>query len=107
MNFRTVVRGIANMVDDRRILKRIRAELGRLSSHPQAIDVQTHQGAVTLRGTVLNSEVADILSGVESLRGVRSVRSPSNVACTRHASYGRRRLRRRNFICSRAGDARR
>src|SRR5205085_10485491 len=74
MNFRTVVRGIANMVDDRRILKRIRAELGRLSSHPQAIDVQTHQGAVTLRGTVLNSEVADILSGVESLRGVRSVR---------------------------------
>jgi len=62
------------MVDDRRVLKRIRAELGRVSSHPEAIEVQTDRGEVTLRGTVLNSEVADILTGVESLRGVSSVR---------------------------------
>jgi len=73
MNFQTVLMGTASLVNDRKVLKRVRAELGRVSSHPQAIDVQVSNGAVTLRGPVLNTEVVDILSGVESMRGVNSV----------------------------------
>jgi len=73
MNFQTVLTGAANMVDDRRLMKRVRAELGRVSSHPEAFDVQVSNGAVTLRGPVLNNEVADILNGVELVRGVRTM----------------------------------
>jgi hypothetical protein len=73
MNFTNALMGIKNVVDDRRMLKRVRAELGRVSSYPDAIDVQLNNGTVTLRGPVLNAEVADILTGVESMPGVRSL----------------------------------
>ena len=73
MALRTVLMDATDRVDDRRILKRVREELSRVSSHPHAIDVQVSNGAVTLRGPVLNTEVADILNGVESMRGVRAM----------------------------------
>ena len=71
MNVQNVLMGTANSVNDRRVLKRVRAELGRVSSHPHAIDVQVSNGTVTLRGPVLNTEVVDILTGVESMPGVK------------------------------------
>ena len=74
MNFQNVLMSAAGHVDDRLVLKRVRSELGHVSSHPKAIDVQVSQGAVTIRGPVLNAEVMDILNGVESVRGVRAVR---------------------------------
>jgi len=73
MNFQTVLMGAAHQLDDRRLMKRVRAELGRASSHPEAVEVQVSNGAVTLRGPVLNTEVADILNGVELVRGVRTM----------------------------------
>jgi hypothetical protein len=60
-------------VDDARLLERVRARLGRVSSHPRAIDVETQGGQVTLRGPVLSSEVQDLLSAAAAVRGVRSV----------------------------------
>jgi hypothetical protein len=71
MSFRTALMGGSDQLNDRRLLRSVRAELGRVSSHPHAIDVEVSNGAVTLRGPVLNTEVADILSCVESVRGVR------------------------------------
>src|SRR4051812_10993827 len=73
MTLRTVLTAATDRADDRRILKRVREELSRVSSHPHAIDVQVSKGAVTLRGHVLNAEVADILNGVESMHGVRTM----------------------------------
>jgi hypothetical protein len=68
MNFAALGRG-----NDRSVAKDVRAELDRVSSYPQAIDVHVNNGEVTLRGDVLNAEVMNILSGVESISGVRAL----------------------------------
>lgn len=60
-------------VDDERLLERVRARLGRVSSHPRAIDVEVQGGQVTLRGPVLSAEAQDLLSTAARVRGVRSV----------------------------------
>ena len=73
MNFRSLLRKASSRMEDLRVSKRVRSELGHVSSHPRAIDVEVHGGAVTLRGPVLNTEVVDILNGVESVRGVTAV----------------------------------
>jgi hypothetical protein len=60
-------------VDDARLLKRVRARLGRATSHPRAIDVAVQEGQVILRGPILAAEVQDLLSTVARVRGVQSV----------------------------------
>jgi BON domain len=60
-------------VDDRRLLERVRAKLGRVSSHPHAIDVDVVHGNVTLRGPILAREVDDVLAAAGGVRGVVSV----------------------------------
>ena len=60
-------------VDDRRLLGRVRAKLGRVCSHPHAIDVEVQDGQVTLRGPALSAEVQDLLSMAAAVRGVGSV----------------------------------
>ena len=60
-------------VDDRRLRERVRAKLGRVCSHPRAIDVDVQEGQVTLRGPVLAAEVKDLLSTAATVRGVGSV----------------------------------
>lgn len=55
------------------LVERVRARLGHLVSHPRAIEVEACDGRVNLCGQVLASEVEDLLRGVESVRGVRSV----------------------------------
>ncbi|HEX6314352.1 MAG TPA: SRPBCC family protein, partial [Gemmatimonadaceae bacterium] len=59
--------------DDEVIAERVRAELGRVVSHPGAIEVDVDEGLVTLRGDVLAREVADLLDCVERVRGVDDV----------------------------------
>jgi hypothetical protein len=58
---------------DDTLIERVRAKLGRASSHPRAIDVHVNDGEVTLRGPVLGSEVTGILSTVASVKGVAAV----------------------------------
>jgi gas vesicle protein len=60
-------------VDDRRLLERVRAKLGRASSHPRAIDVEVTDATVTLLGPVLKSEVDDVIDAIAAVRGVRNV----------------------------------
>jgi hypothetical protein len=60
-------------VADPIILERVRAKLGRVSSHPRAIDVFVTDGHVTLRGAVLASEAWAVASAASAVRGVRSV----------------------------------
>lgn len=61
--------------DDRVLAERVRAQLGRLVSHPHAVRVDALDGIVTLRGPILEAEVSRLLSAVERIRGVRSVTS--------------------------------
>jgi gas vesicle protein len=60
-------------VDDARLGERVRAKLGRVCSHPHAIDVYVRDGEVTLIGPVLAEEVRDLLSAAASVRGVHAV----------------------------------
>lgn len=60
-------------VDDNRLLERVRSRLGRVCSHPHAIDVEVQDGQVTLRGPALTAEVQNILSTAAGVRGVGSV----------------------------------
>lgn len=58
---------------------RVRSRLGRLVSHPHAVDVSVHQGICVLSGDVLSSEAGSLLHGVSGVPGVSSVRDQLNV----------------------------
>jgi hypothetical protein len=57
-------------VDDRVLAERIRAKLGRLVSHPGALDVEVLQGFVTLKGPILAREVDHLLSTLRAAPAV-------------------------------------
>lgn len=52
---------------------RVRSRIGRLVSHPHAIEIRVRQGVITLSGDVLASEAASLLSGVSGMAGVSSL----------------------------------
>jgi len=60
-------------VEEDQLIARVRSKLGRLVSHPHAIDVIARDGAITLSGAVLEDEAHELVSGVGSIRGVSSV----------------------------------
>jgi hypothetical protein len=62
-------------IDDAVMVERVRAKLGRVASHPRAIDVHACNGCVTLTGDVLATEVASIMNTIAGMRGVVDVES--------------------------------
>ena len=60
-------------VDDRRLVDRVRAKIGRACSHPHAIDVDALDGEITLRGPILAHEVPRVIAAAEAVRGVSGV----------------------------------
>jgi uncharacterized membrane protein len=76
--------------------ERVRANIGRVSRHPGAIEVRAQQGAVTLQGPVLKEEVDQVLENVSRVRGVKAVEnmlevhdSPGNIPSLQGASAPR------------------
>ena len=65
--------------DDRVIEQRVRAELGRITSHPRAIVVRVNDSVVTLTGDVLGSELSGVLRGAAGVRGVNFVQNNMTV----------------------------
>lgn len=59
--------------EDRVIEDRVRSKLGRVVSHPHAVEVLAIDGEVTLAGDVLASEAGPLLAAARSVRGVRKV----------------------------------
>ena len=60
--------------DSRKLIERVRAELGRFVSHPRAIDVSVmHEGCVGLTGPILSSEADAALAAIAGVRGVSTV----------------------------------
>lgn len=59
--------------DDSVLVDRVRSKLGRIVSHPSAIQVTAENGNVTLSGPVLADEVPHLLSCVNWTRGVKEV----------------------------------
>jgi len=60
-------------VDDRVLMERVRQRIGRVVSHPHAIEVAARDGCVTLSGPVLLHEEQRLLSAVRHVQGVTSV----------------------------------
>jgi hypothetical protein len=60
-------------VSDEVLLERVRAKLGRVCSHPRALDVEARDGRVTVRGPIIASEVPGVLAAVAAVRGVQDV----------------------------------
>ena len=60
-------------VGDEILHERIRSAVGRVVSHPGAIEVDVVGGRVTLRGSVLEQELDDLLDAVRRVRGASDV----------------------------------
>jgi hypothetical protein len=60
---------------DNVLVERVRARLGRLVSHPGAIDVVASSGTVTLTGPVFEAEVDQLIEGVAAVAGVATVQN--------------------------------
>jgi uncharacterized membrane protein len=60
-------------VSDEVLVERVRAKLGRVVSHPGAIEVAARQGVVSLRGPVLQREVNRLMQAVWAVPGVHGV----------------------------------
>src|SRR5690242_5809786 len=61
---RLVSRG--EVPDDLRLIERVRARMGRLVSHPHAVQVGANNGRVTLSGPILAHEVERLLGAVRA-----------------------------------------
>ena len=59
--------------DDLQLIERVRARMGRMVSHPHAIQVGAFGARVTLSGPILAHEAAPLLAAVRTVWGVRSV----------------------------------
>lgn len=60
-------------VSDAVLSERVRACLGRVVSHPGAIEVHASQGRVVMSGEVLAREYQPLLRAIEAVRGVEAV----------------------------------
>lgn len=60
-------------VDDTRLIERVRARLGRASSHPHAVSVFASDGDIILRGPILANEMPRALAEINRVRGVKRV----------------------------------
>ncbi len=61
-------------VGGRRLQERVRAELGRVVSHPRAIDVSaTDDGCICVAGPILSDEADQAISAIRSVSGVCAV----------------------------------
>jgi hypothetical protein len=60
-------------VEDEVLSGRVRSKLGFLVRHPSSIQVDAHDGLVTLRGSVLADEIEQLVRGMHAVRGVKEV----------------------------------
>ncbi|MEO9136988.1 MAG: hypothetical protein ABI316_10360 [Casimicrobiaceae bacterium] len=63
----------APVPDDLQLIERVRARMGRLVSHPHAIQVGAHDGRITVSGPALRHEVQRLLDAIRSVWGVSKV----------------------------------
>lgn len=59
--------------DEQVLHERVRSKLGRVCSHPHAIDVRVRGGCVELKGPILATEYDRLLRTVRAIRGVTSI----------------------------------
>ena len=63
----------AERPDSEVLVARVRSKIGRVVSHPSSVEVIADDGIITLRGPILEHEIAPLLSCAASVSGVRRV----------------------------------
>jgi osmotically-inducible protein OsmY len=58
---------------DETLAARIRSEMGRIVSHPHAVEVRVQNGVVMLNGSILAHEVQPLVNKITGMPGVRAV----------------------------------
>jgi uncharacterized membrane protein len=71
--FKTLGRVRHEEVDDKTLEARIRSALGRVCSHPQALQLNVTQGRVRLSGPILEAEHKRVVARVARVRGILEV----------------------------------
>lgn len=89
-------RGRKELVDDRTLVERVRAQMGHCVSNTGAIDISANNGAVIVSGHILNTEVDDLLKCIWRTRGVTELVNRLEV----HNDLGAL-----NLACSTAGQS--
>jgi hypothetical protein len=91
------ISGRRRQASDQVVHDRIRSAMGHHLSHPSSIDVDVHEGHVTLHGAILASEVNCLLNCVRGVFGVRGVENrleiydqPGNVQALQGGNRRRR-----------------
>ena len=69
-------------VDDETLRARVRSAIGRVVSHPGAIEVDVADRRVTIRGPVLADEANELIRTVRGVRGVSDVIDQTSVHST-------------------------
>lgn len=60
-------------VGDEQLHGRIRTKLGRLVDHPGQVNVDVHDGHVTLRGSASTAEIEQVTGALSAMRGVEDI----------------------------------
>jgi len=60
-------------ISEPQLAERVRAKLGRYTSHPSAVEVSVQGNQVALSGPILAHEMDELLGAVSAIRGVREV----------------------------------
>lgn len=84
-------------ISDEVLVEQVRARIGRVVSFPHFVEVSARDGAIVLRGAILESELDNLLSAVSSTRHVASVRKelktyrePRDIPGLQHGEIRRR-----------------
>jgi uncharacterized membrane protein len=64
---------VADNASDEVMVQRVRSKLGRIVSHPHAINVSSQNGRVTLAGPIIAHEVDDLIGCVSAISGVTDI----------------------------------
>jgi osmotically-inducible protein OsmY len=62
-----------DLVTDDVLVERVRSRIGRVVSHPHALEVKAEKGRITLRGPMQADEARRVLKAAEAVRGVTGV----------------------------------
>ena len=52
---------------------RVRSKMGRLVSHPHAIEVKAREGRITLSGPIVSDEVVPLVDAIARIQGVENI----------------------------------
>lgn len=77
-NLKSLVDFRKEQPSDDLLTARVRSRIGRVTSHPHAIEVSSNEGRVTLRGSILEQEYDAVIHATQRVQGVQQIQPQLN-----------------------------